>query len=123
MKKIETALAVADLEIARYYSDNLVQSKKLKDEYFSRIEEEFQWTRDAILSISQQSELLDNTLYLRKSIELRNPYVDPVSYLQVQFLKKVRGISAEGDASARQELLDYVLMSINGVASGLQSTG
>jgi len=123
VKKIETALAVADLEIARYYSDNLVQSKKLKDEYFSRIEEEFQWTRDAILSISQQSELLDNTLYLRKSIELRNPYVDPVSYLQVQFLKKVRGISAEGDASARQELLDYVLMSINGVASGLQSTG
>lgn len=123
VKKIETALAVADLEIARYYADNLVESKKLKDEYFSRIEEEFSWTRDAILSISRQSELLDNTLYLRKSIELRNPYVDPVSYLQVQFLKKVRRIDAKSDASDRQALLDYVLMSITGVASGLQSTG
>ncbi|PZM81222.1 MAG: phosphoenolpyruvate carboxylase [Candidatus Melainabacteria bacterium] len=123
VKKIETALAVADLEIARYYADNLVESKKLKDEYFSRIEEEFSWTRDAILSISRQSELLDNTLYLRKSIELRNPYVDPVSYLQVQFLKKVRGIDAKSDVSDRQALLDYVLMSITGVASGLQSTG
>ncbi|MBX9953041.1 MAG: phosphoenolpyruvate carboxylase [Candidatus Obscuribacterales bacterium] len=123
VKKIETALSVADLDIARYYADNLVQSKELRDEFFSRIEEEFQWTRDAILSISQQSELLDNTQYLRKSIELRNPYVDPVSYLQVQFLKKVRGIDAQSEISERQLLLDYVLMSINGVASGLQSTG
>jgi len=123
VKKIETALSVADLEIARYYADNLVQSEVLRDEFFSRIEEEFHWTRNAILSISQQSELLDNTLYLRKSIELRNPYVDPVSYLQVQFLKKVRSIDANCEISERQLLLDYVLMSINGVASGLQSTG
>ncbi len=123
VKKIETALAVADLDIARYYADNLVQSEQLKDDYFKRIEQEFEWTRDAILSISKQSELLDNTLYLRKSIELRNPYVDPLSYLQVQFLKKVRAIGEKADAAERQSLLDYVLMSINGVASGLQSTG
>ncbi|MBA3995111.1 MAG: phosphoenolpyruvate carboxylase [Cyanobacteria bacterium DS2.3.42] len=123
VKKIETALAVADLQIARYYADNLVQSQDLKNEYFSRIEQEFKWTREAILSISKQSELLDNTLYLRKSIELRNPYVDPLSYLQVQFLKKVRGTGEQCDALERQSLLDYVLMSINGVASGLQSTG
>ncbi len=60
---------------------------------------------------------------LEKSIELRNPYVDPLSYLQVQFLKKVRGTGEQSDALQRQSLLDYVLMSINGVASGLQSTG
>lgn len=122
IKKIETALAVADLEIAAYYAENLVQSDELKDEFFSRIEEEFKWTREAVLSISQQSELLDTTLYLRKSIELRNPYVDPLSYLQVHFLKKVRNFE-KADAPERQKLLDYVLMSINGVASGLQSTG
>jgi phosphoenolpyruvate carboxylase len=131
VKKIETALAVADLEIARYYADNLVQSAKLKDEYFKRIEEEFSWTRQAVLSISQQVELLDKTLYLRKSIELRNPYVDPLSYLQVHFLKKARAFGTEQEQAAdgqeanadRQKLLDYVLMSINGVALGLQSTG
>lgn len=131
VKKIETALAVADLEIARYYADNLVQSQKLKQEYFKRIEEEFNWTRQAVLSISQQAELLDTTLYLRKSIELRNPYVDPLSYLQVHFLKKARAVASgqekaqDGQESSadRQQLLDYVLMSINGVALGLQSTG
>ena len=123
VKKIETALSVADLEIARYYADNLVQSKRLKEDYFQRIENEFNWTKEAILTISQQSELLDKTLYLRKSIELRNPYVDPLSYLQVQFLKKVRSADAHANTADRQALLDYVLMSINGVASGLQSTG
>lgn len=126
IKKIETALAVADLDIARYYADNLVRSQPLKNKFLSRIEEEFNWTRLGVLSISRQEELLDNTAYLRKSIELRNPYVDPLSYLQVHFLKKVRDIRDIGDkddAAQRQVLLDYVLMSINGVALGLQSTG
>jgi len=130
VKKIETALAVADLEIARYYADNLVETEELKKQYFSRIEEEFEWTKRAVLSISQQSELLDTTLYLRKSIELRNPYVDPLSYLQVHFLKKVRAagteqrqVDGQDTSNDRQQLLDYVLMSINGVALGLQSTG
>ncbi|MBC7998752.1 MAG: phosphoenolpyruvate carboxylase, partial [Leptolyngbya sp.] len=105
--------------IASYYAENLVDSEELRVKYFSIIEREYQMTKTAILQISQQDELLDETLYLRKSIELRNPYVDPLSYLQVQFLKKVR---AQGD-DERKSLLDYVLMSITGVASGLQSTG
>lgn len=119
VKKVETALSVADLDIASYYAENLVDSKELREKYFSIIESEYQSTKQAILQISQQEKLLDETLYLRKSIELRNPYVDPLSYLQVQFLKKVR---AQGD-DERKSLLDYVLMSITGVASGLQSTG
>lgn len=119
VKKVETALSVADLDIASYYAENLVDSEELRVKYFSIIECEYQMTKTAVLQISQQEELLDETLYLRKSIELRNPYVDPLSYLQVQFLKKVR---AQGDEE-RKSLLDYVLMSITGVASGLQSTG
>jgi phosphoenolpyruvate carboxylase len=75
--------------------------------------------------------------YLRHSINLRNPYVDPLSYLQVRFLKQLRQqsqIDGEGahsetqgqgkdEPDLRNNLLDTVLMTINGVAEGLQNTG
>ncbi len=126
ISKIETALAVADMNIARFYAENLV-SKELKDKYLPRILEEYELARKAVLSITGFEELLDGTAYLQQSIALRNPYVDPLSFLQVRLLKewRARTEQAQGEATVDdgRDLLEAVLMTINGVAVGLQNTG
>jgi len=134
INKVETALAIADMEIATYYAENLVQDPKVLNHVLTRIKEEYSLTKEAILQITGQQILLEKTEYLRRSIELRNPYVDPLSYLQVRFIKELRDkISREakseepeakpGLSATLDPLLDTVLMAINGVAEGLQSTG
>jgi phosphoenolpyruvate carboxylase len=131
--KIETALAIADMDIAAYYAENLVEPE-LKERYFPAINQEFNDTRKAVLAVSGCKDLLDNTPYLKHSITLRNPYVDPLSFFQVKLLKQWRSRPlAEQDAdepdlpghavTKRDQLLEAVLMTINGVAEGLQNTG
>lgn len=130
VSKIENALAVADFNIARYYAEQLVD-EPLKERYFPRIEAEYELAIEAVLTISQKKVLNEDVPYLRHSIELRNPYVDPLSYLQVRFLKELRSRTANSDqadhadepALRRDLLLETVLMTINGVAEGLQNTG
>jgi len=130
VSKIETALAVADMTIACHYSKSLVQPE-LFEEFVPRILNEFNQTREAVLIISQQAELLESIPYLRASIKLRNPYVDPLSYLQVKLMSLLRQRpSADVQAAVpggtelqRDELLETVLMTINGIAEGLQNTG
>ncbi len=134
VRKIETALSITDMDIAAYYADQLVTSKKLKDKFLNRVLDEYQASVNAVLAISGNDTLLEKTEYLRRSIDLRNPYVDPMSYLQVKLLKQLRRRDVQeqdetrppmvlGEEAARDELLDAVLMSINGIAEGLQGTG
>ncbi len=152
ISKLETALSVADMKIASYYAENLVTSESLRQKYLNRILTEYEETEKAILEITDQSELLVGNELLRRSITLRNPYVDSLSYLQVRFLKELRqrvelaenarvdarpeGTSVDGQkrqpdpadqkvdhAPSHDGLLETVLMSINGVAIGLQNTG
>lgn len=136
VSKVETSLAMADMRIAGHYADSLVKDRDLKERIMSRILAEYDLAREAVLAISGQSRLLEHTEYLRLSIELRNPYIDPLSYMQVRFIKELResGRSEEGlrrlskivgpgGSAEPDDLLDTVLMSINGVAEGLQSTG
>jgi len=130
ISKIENALAVADFNIARYYAEELV-SAELRHKFFGRIEREYELAKAAVLRIAGKSILNEEVPYLRHSINLRNPYVDPLSYLQVRFLKQLRSnVHCEGqgpDKLAQPEhrdlLLDAALMTINGVAEGLQNTG
>jgi phosphoenolpyruvate carboxylase len=128
ISKVENALAVADFNIARYYAEQLVD-EDLRQRYFPRIEAEYESAKNTVLTISQKSVLNENVPYLRHSIELRNPYVDPLSYLQVRFLKELRSRTesasdgATDKVPARDVLLETVLMTINGVAEGLQNTG
>ncbi|MBX9938366.1 MAG: phosphoenolpyruvate carboxylase [Candidatus Obscuribacterales bacterium] len=127
--KVETALAVADLDIAAYYAENLVPEAERKV-FFSRIKDEFEACKKAVLAISQSDRLLAGVPYLAHSINLRNPYVDPLSYLQVRLIKELRAGTVDGEAenlsqslSHKRSLLETVLMTINGVAEGLQNTG
>ncbi|MBX9685081.1 MAG: phosphoenolpyruvate carboxylase [Candidatus Obscuribacterales bacterium] len=131
ISKIETALAVSDMKIATFYAENLVADKKLKDKYLPRIIAEYQSCKDAVFSIAQVDTLLSSNQFLQRSITLRNPYVDPLSYLQVRFIREWRKEQSSlmkktlsGTAPTERDLLlETVLMSITGVAAGLQSTG
>jgi phosphoenolpyruvate carboxylase len=139
--KLENSLAVADMQIANYYADSLVDAE-LKEKFFGRIKEEYELTKQSVLAISENSDLLASVPYLKHSINIRNPYVDPLSYLQVNLIKQLRqrqdaeGAGTAGDgkeakkaeaipgeAAERDHLLEAVLMTINGVAEGLQATG
>ena len=110
-------LAKADLTIARLYAD-LVDDSALAQDIFQRIETEYQTTVEFVCKITGQERLLDNAPVLQRSIARRNPYVDPLSFVQLVLLKRLR----TGDES-RDELLRAGLESINGIASGLKNTG
>jgi phosphoenolpyruvate carboxylase len=110
-------LAKADLTIARVYAD-LVANPAIGDRIYGVIAEEYRLTRDAVLAMTGQQELLDNMPVLQRSIQQRNPYVDPLSFIQLVLLERLR---AGGEP--RQQLLNGVLESINGIASGLKNTG
>jgi phosphoenolpyruvate carboxylase len=110
-------LAKADLTIARLYAD-LVPDQSLADEIFRRIETEYHATVDFVLKITGQHRLLDNVPVLQSSIDRRNPYVDPLSFIQLVLLNRLRtGEEPHG------ELLTACLESVNGIASGLKNTG
>lgn len=120
--KLETALAVADMDIARYYCEKLV-TPQLQQKFFERILAEYEFTRETILAINGREAILDAVPYLQHSIAIRNPYVDPLSYLQVKLIQQLRERQSESTDLRQDDLLETVLMTINGVAEGLQNTG
>jgi phosphoenolpyruvate carboxylase len=113
---VEIGIAKADLSIARRYA-SLVEDESLRERVFTLIAEEFERTRRAVLRVSGQTHLLERNPVLARSIELRNPYVDPMSLVQIELLRRKRA----GDDS---EELDYALAAtINGISAGLRNTG
>lgn len=125
VSKVETALSIADMKIARYYADELVTSQLIKEKLFLRVQGEYERACSMVLEISESSQLLERNPFLARSIALRNPYVDPLSYLQVRCLSQLRNRSShQGQESpSHDDLVETMLMSIHGVAEGLQSTG
>jgi phosphoenolpyruvate carboxylase len=116
VRNVELAMAKADWPIARLYA-GLVEDATLRDRVFTMLTGEFHRTRHWLLQITQQKELLDSNAVLSRSIRLRNPYVDPMSLVQVDLLRRKR---AEGAGKA----LDYAIgATINGIAAGLHNTG
>jgi len=116
IRNVETGLAKSDLSIARLYAD-LVDDIALRDRMFSLISEEFERTRAAVLRITNQTELLENNRVLARSIRLRNPYVDPMSLIQVDLLRRKRG------GEDTPQLNDALAATINGISAGLRNTG
>jgi len=110
-------LAKADMVIARQYAE-LVQDERTRSTVFNRIESEYQRTVEVILKITGQKILLERAPVLLNSIERRNPYVDPLSFIQLVLLRRLRS-----GAEPREEILTAVLESINGIAAGLKNTG
>ena len=114
------ALAKADLLIAKEYA-GLSKDIEVQTRIFGNIEREYQLASEIILQITGQKEILDNVPIIQESIRLRNPYVDPLSYFQVQLLSEFRNIQDRNEKDAN--LLREVLLTINGIAAGLRNTG
>ena len=116
LRNVELGMAKADLGIARLYS-GLVRTAALRKRVFSMLEDEFLRSRRMILRITGQRELLARNRVLARSIRLRNPYVDPMSLIQVELLRRKQ----QGEESSE---LEYPLgATINGIAAGLHNTG
>jgi len=116
ISNVEQGLAKADLSIARQYAA-LVEDPALRERVWKIVVDEFARTHAMLLRVSGQRELLENNPVLARSIRLRNPYVDPMSFIQVELLRRKRGDEAN-------ENLDYSLAAtINGISAGLRNTG
>ncbi|MFX3636061.1 MAG: phosphoenolpyruvate carboxylase [Candidatus Pristimantibacillus sp.] len=117
---LQMALAKADLVIAKEYAD-MITDHVIRDRIFEQIKDEYKLTSELILRITGQEEILDNVPVIQESIRLRNPYVDPLSYMQVQLLTELRELREKDQDDP--ELLREVLLTINGIAAGLRNTG
>jgi phosphoenolpyruvate carboxylase len=116
IRNVELGIAKADLGIARVYS-GLVKNAVVRKRVFAMLEEEFVRSRRMILRITGQRELLARNRVLARSIRLRNPYVDPMSLIQVELLRRKQ----QGESGSE---LEYPLgATINGIAAGLHNTG
>jgi phosphoenolpyruvate carboxylase len=117
----QVSLGKADMGIARLYSE-LVEDVRVREMIFGQIEQEFNLTCQLILQITGQRELLENDPVLKRSIRLRNPYVDPLNFVQVNLLRQLRGLS-DPDGKDAERILRVIFLTINGVAAGLKNTG
>jgi phosphoenolpyruvate carboxylase len=121
IRNVEMALAKADFGIARLYA-SLVEDEALRDRVFTTLEAEFNLTHRMILEITKQKSLLQTNPVLERSIRLRNPYVDPMSLIQVELIRRKRTAAAHGEP-ASPELDRAISATINGISAGLRNTG
>lgn len=117
----QVSLTKADMGIARLYA-NLVEDVVVRDAIFGQIEQAFQETGDWVLRVTEQRELLDNDPVVQTTVRRRNPYVDPLNFIQVSLLRRYRFLAEQGSPTA-QQLLQAIFLTINGIASGLKNTG
>ncbi len=116
LRNVEMALAKSDFGIARLYA-SLVKDERLRDRVYNKLLHEFNRTQQTLLAIAGQKELLEKNQVLARSIRLRNPYVDPMSLIQIDLLRRKRA-GDESDAINRA-----LAATINGISAGLRNTG
>lgn len=112
----EMAINKADIGIAERYV-GLVQDAALRDRFWGKLLDEYERTTRMILTITGQTKLHEREPVLQRTIERRNPYVDPLSLIQVELLRRWR---AKPDDDV---LLETLHLAVNGIAGGLRNTG
>jgi phosphoenolpyruvate carboxylase len=121
IRNVEMALAKSDFGIARLYAA-LVEDAALRDRVYTMLKAEFDLTQKMVLAVTGQQRLLETNAVLERSIRLRNPYVDPMSLLQVELIRRKRAAAANGEADS-PELNRAISATINGISAGLRNTG
>ena len=123
MENVQMALAKANMDIAAEYA-GLCSDRESAMRIFKMIETEYRKTVDYVLQVSGCKQLLGHQTSLMLSLQRREPYIQPINYLQIMLLKKYR--STQQTAKGRDdenEYLELVLRSINAIASGMRNTG
>lgn len=111
------ALAKSDMFVAQCYAQ-LTEEPEVRDRFWALIDRERDLTRSAILKITGGTELLSQTPWFQGSIEVRNPYIDPLNLIQIELLKRRRSGGGE------EERLRHLLrLTVQGVAAGMRTTG
>jgi phosphoenolpyruvate carboxylase len=119
---IEMALAKADADIAAHYDRFLVPAdlQHLGEALRARLA----GAVDTMLTITRHKQLLEDNPVLRRSIDVRNPYVDPINLLQVELLRRLRSAEkSDADEAETDSLRRALLVTINGIAAGMRNTG
>ena len=119
LNNMEMVLTKADMSIAAHYAE-LVEDKKIRDAIFPRIVAEYERTRNHLLSITGQKNLLDKSPALRQVIASRLPSLDPLNHIQVEMLRRYRN-AAQGEENER--IKRGVQISINAITSVLRNSG
>jgi len=116
LSNMDMVLAKSDLAIASRYAE-LVADAELRERIFGQIRAEWELTRRHLLAILEQDDFLADNPLLKRSLQLRSPYMDPLNHLQVELLQRHRA----GDTDER--LARGIHLAINGIASGLRNSG
>jgi phosphoenolpyruvate carboxylase len=115
----QMSLAKADMRIFEAYTA-LVPDGGLRERFWQAVHGEYERSVAAVTRVTGQP-LLEGDSTLARTIDLRNPYVDPISYLQVELLGRLRTLPKE--SRDREELEYAVLVSLTGVSAGMRNTG
>ncbi len=118
----ELAIAKSDMEIAGYYASLTDQSDGMR-EIAEMIRKEYASSQNAILAITGRASLLAGTPWLKESIRVRNRYIDPLNLIQVELLSRLRAGASDSEDKLQHELQYLARLSINGLASGMRTSG
>jgi phosphoenolpyruvate carboxylase len=120
IQNVELDVAKADMGIAELYA-SLVKDEKLRETIFSQMKAEHTLASKMICQITEQTDLLSGSPVMQRSIDRRNPYVDPLNFIQVALLRELR--SLEPGTAEHEATLAAVLFTVNGIAAGMKTTG
>jgi phosphoenolpyruvate carboxylase len=113
------ACVKADLDIARRYAE-LYDNEPARRRIWNAIETEFERTLRELGQVRDEARLLDREPILQRALERRKPFIDPISFVQLELLRRLR---APGVEAGQPDLVRASLLAINGIAGGLRNTG
>jgi phosphoenolpyruvate carboxylase len=120
VNNIEMVLLKTDMIIGKEYV-SLCRNKKTSEEIFEMINKEYELSVKTVLKITGENELLEHNKSLQSSLLLRNPYIDPISFIQLRFMKQYR--EKNFPKSKKDKLVSLLRITVNGIAAGVRNTG